>query len=314
MAQFIVRRLIQAFFLVLAVTAMVFFVQRIAPGGPAQFNEDPRQSPDYAAQVRRDLGLDKPIPVQYAKWLWQLSHLNFGRSFTDKRPVMDKIMERVPATMLLSGTALLIGFLGIPLGVFAALKRGSPFDHFLRLFTVLGNAVPNWWLGLMILLISVKTVNWFPIAGTYTPGNGSILDRLHHLLLPAIVLGTDGWLGYSRLMRSEFLEVISQDYVRTARAKGLGERVVLIRHTLRNALIVMVTVLGGLFATLLSGSVLVENVFSWPGMGRLAFEAATQRDYPLLMGLVVIGSVLVIIGYLISDILYAYVDPRIRLR
>lgn len=314
MTQFIVRRALQSVLLLIGISIASFALQRLTPGGPAQFVEDPRLPPDYREQARRDLGLDRPLPVQYAKWLSSLARGDFGRSFTDKRPVLEKIRERVPATLLLNAASLLIGFLGIPIGIFLALHRGSAFDHFWRLFTVLGNSVPNWWLGLMLLLISVKTVDWFPLGGMYTPGNGSLLDRLHHLILPAVVLGTDGWLTYSRYMRSELLDVISQDYIRTARAKGLAERQVLIRHALRNALIVIVTTLGGLLAALLSGSLLVEYVFSWPGLGRLAWESALQRDYPVLMGLVVIGSSLIILGYFLADLAYGLVDPRIRLK
>jgi peptide/nickel transport system permease protein len=312
--QYLIRRSFHSVLLLIGVTVMTFSIMRIAPGGPDAFNQDPRLSPEYREAVRREFGLDQPIPIQYAKWLGQLVQGNMGRSFTDRRPVWDKIMERLPATITLNLAALTFGLLGIPIGVFLALRRNSPFDHFWRIFTVLGNSVPNWWLGLMILLISVKTVNWFPLHGMQTPDDGSIPDRLHHLLLPALVLGTDGWLLFSRYMRTEMLDVISQDYIRTARAKGLAERVVLFRHALRNALIVIVTALGGLFAGLLGGSLLVEYVFSWPGIGRLAYESALQRDYAVSMGLVVVGSTLIVLGYLLSDIAYALVDPRIRFR
>lgn len=313
MTRYIIRRLIQSFFLLLGITALSFTLQHLAPGGPAAFNEDPRLPPDYAQQQRHEFGLDQPIYVQYGKWLWQVAHLNFGRSFTDKRPVMDKIAERAPNTLLLSGTSLLLGLLGIPLGILAALRRGGLYDNGLRAFTVLGSAVPHWWLGLVILVVSVSLkLNWFPIAGMYTPGHDSLLDRLHHLLLPAVLGGFGGWLTFSRFMRSEFLEVIGQDYIRTARAKGLAERAVMFGHAFRNALIVVITILGGSLAALLSGAVLIENVFSWPGMGRLSLEAAYQRDYPLVMALVVISSSLVILGYLAADIAYGFVDPRIK--
>ena len=312
MTHFIARRLLQSLFLLLGVTAMSFTVQRLAPGGPAQFNEDPRLPREYADQLRRQFGLDQPIYVQYVKWLGNAARGNFGRSFTDRRPVTEKILERAPATMLLSGAGILVGMLGIPLGILAAVRRDGVFDHTLRFVSVILNSMPNWWLGLVILLISVNTVNWFPLTGMYSPGDGSLTDRLRHLLLPAIVAGTDGWLVFSRFMRSEFLEVAGQDYIRTARAKGLAERTVLYRHALRNALIVVITVLGGTLAALLSGAVLLEFVFSWPGMGRLALESALQRDYPVLMGLVVMGAVLIILGNLIADILYGFVNPRIR--
>ena len=312
MTYFIIRRLIQSFFLVLGITLMSFVLLHVTPGGPQTFTENPRLPKDYAIQERHTLGLDEPLPVQYAKWLWQLGHLNFGRSFTDQRPVLDVILERVPNTLVLSGSAFLIGLIGIPLGVFAALRRGGYYDHALRMLTVVGSSVPLWWLGLVILIISDKTFQWFPIAGVYTPGNGSILDRLHHLLLPATLSGLADWFVFSRFMRSELLEVLTQDYVRTARAKGLREQTVILRHALRNALIPIVTILGGSLAALLSGAVLFEYTFSWPGMGRLAYEAALARDYPVLMALVVISSTLVILGNFLADITYAIVDPRIK--
>lgn len=312
MTRFIIRRLLQSFLLLLAITFVSFVLLHLAPGGPAAFSENPRLPKEYAIEQRHVLGLDQPLPVQYGRWLFQLSHLNFGRSFVDERPVIDKIDERIPNTLLLSGTGLLIGLLGIPMGVFAALRRQGFFDQLLRVGTVLGYSVPSWWLGLVILVVSVRTIHWFPLGGMYTPGSDSLLDRLHHLILPAALEGLGGWLVLSRFMRSEMLEVMTQDYVRTARAKGLRERVVIFRHAFRNALIVVVTILAGSLAGLLSGAVLIENVFSWPGMGRLAFEAASQRDYPVLMGLVVISSALVIIGYFLADIAYGLVDPRVR--
>jgi peptide/nickel transport system permease protein len=313
MLRYVIRRSVQSIFLLLGISLMVFTVQQIAPGGPESFTEDPRLGKEYGERLRQEFGLDQPIPVQYGKWLWNALHLNFGRSFVDRRPVIDRITERLPNTMLLAGTSLVLGLAGIPLGVVAALKRGKFFDQFWRVLTVLVNALPSWWLALMILIISVKTVNWFPLAGTHTPDDGSIRDRLHHLILPAFILALNDWLGYSRYMRSEFLDVINQDYVRTARAKGLRERVVIYGHALRNALIPVITILGGTLASLLSIGVLVEGIFSWPGIGRLSLEAAYQRDFPTLMALTMIGATLVITGQLLADIAYTVVDPRVRL-
>jgi peptide/nickel transport system permease protein len=308
MTHFIIRRLIQSFFLLLAVTVIAFVLQHVAPGGPAAFTENPRLPPGYAQHERHVLGLDQPIPIQYGKWLWQVAHLDFGRSFTDQRPVMDKILDRIPNTFELAGTALILGLIGIPLGIVAALRRGGVYDHSLRFLTVLGSAIPTWWLGLMILIISVKTIDIFPLAGT---GDG-FLDRVHHLVLPAILLAIGDWLVYSRFMRSELLEVLGQDYVRTARAKGLPERTVVLTHAVRNALVVIITLLGGELAALLSIGVIIESVFSWPGLGRLGYESALSRDYPVLMALFVIGTSLVILGNFFADIAYGIVDPRIR--
>jgi len=313
MTRYVVRRLIQSVFLLIGIATFNFVILHLAPGGPELVSEDPRLPKDYAAQQRRDLGLDQPLPVQYVKWLGRAARLDFGRSFTDRRPVSEKIIERMPNTLLLSGTSFVIGLLGIPLGVYAALRRGRPTDHGIRFFAAIGNATPHWWLALIILLISARTVHWFPLGGTQTIGDGSLLDRLHHLLLPALLGGLGGWIGYSRLVRSQFLEVMNEDYVRTARAKGLAERRVINGHALRNAMLPVVTSFGGVLTLALSGALLFEYTFSWPGMGRLAFEAASERDYPVLMALTVVSAALVIIGNLLVDVLYTFVDPRVKL-
>lgn len=309
MLRYVIRRSIQSVFLLLGITIVAFTLPRLAPGGPVAFAEDPRLGREYVAQQRREFGLDQPIPVQYGKWLWQALHGNFGRSFSDKRPVMDKIVERIPNTLILTGTSLVLGLLGIPLGIYAALHRGGWFDNSLRVFTVLGNAVPHWWLGIVILIISVRTVNWFPLGGM---GDGSLPSLARHLFLPALLGAIGGWLSLSRFMRSEFLDVIGQDYIRTARAKGVREQAVMTGHALRNALIPVITILGGSLAGLLSAGALFETTFSWPGLGRLLLEAAFARDYPLIMASVVIGTTLVILGNLLADILYGFVDPRVK--
>jgi len=313
MTRYVVRRIIQSVFLLIGIATFNFVILHLAPGGPELVSEDPRLPKDFAAQQRRDLGLDQPLPIQYVKWLGRAARLDFGRSFSDRRPVSDKIIERIPNTLLLSGTSFVIGLLGIPLGVYAALRRGRPTDHGIRFFAAIGNATPHWWLALIILLISARTVHWFPLGGTETIGDGSLLDRLHHLLLPALLGGLGGWISYSRLVRSQFLEVMNEDYVRTARAKGLAERRVINGHALRNAMLPVVTSFGGVLTLALSGALLFEYTFSWPGMGRLAFEAASERDYPVLMALTVVGAALVIVGNLLVDVLYTFVDPRVKL-
>ncbi len=311
MYRYILRRVFQSALLLLGISAMVFFIMRIAPGGPATFTDDPRLGKVYQEQQRQEFGLDQPLPVQYGKWLWQASHGNFGRSYGDKRPVMTIIAEHAPRTFLLSGLSLFFGLFGIVLGTIAALRRGGAYDNGLRVFTVLGNAVPHWWLGLVLLLLSARTVKIFPLA---PPLNGSVGQWAHFLVLPTLLGALTGWLGFSRFMRAELLEVISQDYVRTARAKGLRESAVTLRHALRNALIPIITILGGSLAGLFSGSVLFENVFSYPGLGKLAVDAAFQRDLPVTMALVVITAALVIVGQLVADIAYGVVDPRVKLQ
>jgi peptide/nickel transport system permease protein len=315
MTRYVVRRLIQSVFLLLGVTILSYGIMRIAPGGPAQFvggGDNPRISPEYRRQLEEAYGLNDPIPLQYAKWLWSVLHLDFGRSLIDQRPVIEKMGERVPASFQLALASFLLGLLGIPLGVYAATRRGRGADQAVRIFTVVGNSVPHWWLGLMILIVSASTIRIFPLGGQYTIGNDSLLDRLWHLALPATIGAMGGWITYSRFVRAELLEALGQDFVRTAYAKGLPARVVLWRHALRNALMPLATMFGGILTLILSGSLLFEITFSWPGLGRLTVDAAYQRDYPLLMAATVLGSCLVILGNLLSDISYAWVDPRVR--
>jgi len=327
MTRFIIRRLLQSIPTLIGITILSFTIMRVAPGDPVrQITFDPNISEKTRDALRHQFGLDQPIHVHYVSWLWDLLHGDLGISVIQKRPVLKVIAERVPATLELTFTALLIGLIiGVPVGVFSAVRQRGIFDNLARFFAVVFNAVPVFWLGLVIILIfSVKFKEWglpsLPSGGRVDPvlafkakGAFNLGDRLRHLLPPALVLST-GWLAlFTRYMRTEVLEVIRQDYVRTARAKGLSNRVVYLVHALRNALIPLVTVLGPALAGLLGGAVVTERVFSWPGMGRLAIDAVFQRDYPVVMGNVVIGAVLVVLGYLLSDILYAVVDPRIRL-
>jgi peptide/nickel transport system permease protein len=312
MGRFIVRRLIQSVFLLLGISVLSYVMMRAAPGGPESYFDDPKIPPSTRELLREQFGLNEPVPVQYVKWLGNALQLNFGYSFIDRRPVVEKIAERLPATMQLSLASLVLGLLGIPMGVFAATHRGRLPDYLLRVLTVVGNAVPHWWLGLMILVISANTIRLFPLGGMYTSGNDTLPDRLWHLALPATIGAMSGWIVFTRFLRSEVLDILNQDFVRTARAKGVRERLVMSRHVLRNALIPVVTILGGSLAGLVSGAVLFESTFSWPGIGRMAVAAAFQRDYPVLMALVMMGSVLVIIGNLLADIAYGWVDPRVR--
>ena len=315
MTRYVVRRLIQSVFLLLGVTIISFVIMRVAPGGPAQFiggADNPRISPEYRQRLNESFGLNEPLPIQYGKWLWNVLQLDFGRSYIDQRPVLEKIGERIPASFQLALASFLLGLLGIPLGIYAATHRGTLPDQLVRLFTVIGNCVPHWWLGLMILVLSASTIRIFPLGGMYTLGNDTLLNRLWHLALPATIGAVGGWITYSRFVRAELLDALGQDFVRTAHAKGLTSRAVLYRHALRNALMPLATMFGGILSLILSGSLLFEITFSWPGLGRLTVDAAFQRDYPLLMAATVLGSILVILGNLLSDISYAWVDPRVR--
>jgi peptide/nickel transport system permease protein len=240
--------------------------------------------------------------------------LDFGRSFYYQgEPVLGVIAQRIPATFLLAFSSLLISVvIGIPLGIISALNRGRWPDNVVRVTTVLLNTVPEWWIGLLLLIILGGYLHLVPLGGMSDPNDGSLLDRLHHLVLPATVSAISGWIGFSRILRFEMLEVLNQDYVRTAQAKGLPYLAVIVQHVLRNALMPFVTGLGGIFLLILSGSLLFELVFSWPGMGRLAITAISSRDYPVMMALFVISSFLGILGILMVDILYGVVDPRVR--
>jgi peptide/nickel transport system permease protein len=240
--------------------------------------------------------------------------LDFGRSFYFAgESVISLIAERIPATFTLGFTSLLISVVvGIPAGIYAALHRGKLPDHLIRVTTVLVNTVPEWWIGLLLLIILGGYLGLVPLGGMESIGDGSLGDRLHHLLLPAVVSAIGGWISTSRIIRFEVLEVLNQDYVRTARAKGLSNTMVILRHVVRNALLPFVTGLSGILLLFLSGSILFELVFSWPGMGRLAVTAISSRDYPVMMGLFVITSFLGIIGVLMVDILYSFVDPRVK--
>ncbi len=343
LTRYLLRRGIQSFFLLWLATLIAFSIYQLAPGGPLQFlDNDPNHSAEDATRLNHFYGLDRPVLVQYLAWLtgedwfsilpngqsWQsgqcvadpgkcsrgILRLDFGRSFHfTGRSVLSLILERIPATFLLSGTSFLLSVLiGIPLGMYAALNWGKLPDHVVRVTTVLVNTVPDWWIGLLLLIILGGYLGLVPLGGLETVGNGSLLDRLHHLILPAIVSATGGWIGISRIIRFEMLEVLNQDFVRTAQAKGLSTRLVLFRHVLRNALMPFVTGLSGIFLLILSGSILFEIVFSWPGMGRLAVTAINSRDYPVMMAIFVISSVLGIIGVLLVDAIYGFVDPRVK--
>jgi peptide/nickel transport system permease protein len=340
MTRYIVRRGIQSFFLVWLSTLIGFTVYQLAPGGPLQFlDDDPTSTSADINRLALTYGLNRSIPVQYITWLtgedwlpnnptWRsgrcisnadrcgrgIIRLDFGRSFHFKgRSTIEVIRERIPATFTLAFASLLISVIGgVPLGIFAALKRGKWPDHVVRVSTVLVNTVPHWWLGLLLLIILGGFLGLVPLSGIQTIGDGSLLDRLHHLVLPATVGAIGGWIGFSRILRFEMLEVLNQDYVRTARAKGLAEWAVIWRHVLRNAIMPFVTGLSGIFLLALSGSVLFETVFSWPGMGRLFITAINSRDFPVMMALFVIGSFLGVLGLLMVDILYSFVDPRVK--
>jgi peptide/nickel transport system permease protein len=320
LVKFIARRLLASVIVVLGVTAVTLILMDRTRGAYVPgIDLNPALRPEDIARLRANLGLDEPFYQWYLTWLWNVMHGDFGRSMIDGSPVMTHILERLPNTLELTVTAVLLGILiSVPLGVIGALRRGSKTDHTLTVVSVAGFAVPQFWLGLMLILVFSVTFQhyglpWLPSGGVTSPfDGGSLGDRLLHLIMPATVLSFFYLSLWSRFTRSSMLEVLSQDYIRTARAKGMSERRVVYLHGLRNALIPLVTLIGLELPGLVSGGLVVEVVFSWPGLGRLAFERALQYDYSTVMGVVFFATLLVVAGNLLADVLYAILDPRIR--
>jgi peptide/nickel transport system permease protein len=310
--------------LMLGITLITFTVIHLAPGEPVdmQMAMNPKVGKEARERLTKFYGLDKPLHEQYFTWLGKLSRLDLGRSFSsDNRPVLDKIKERLPITLSLNIIALVLEFgLAIPIGVIAALNRNSRFDKGTTVFVYLGIAMPNFWLALLLMYLFGVSLNWLPISGLHTLGyeSYSLLERVwdlgKHLILPIIIASFGALAGVSRYMRSGMLGVIGQDYIITARAKGLSERVVIWKHALRNALLPLVTLLGFSVPGLIGGSVIIETIFSIPGMGQLFYQGVMSRDYPVVMGILVIGALLTLLGNLLADIGYALADPRVRLR
>ena len=322
MGKYIFKRIIGLVVLLLGITVITFAVIHIAPGKPtdleAQFN--PKVSMEARERISHLYGLDKPLHIQYIEWLKRFSRFDFGASFMDSRPVMDKIMERIPITITIELISiLLILLIGIPIGVSSAVKEGSFYDKGMTIFVFIGFAVPTFWLSLV--LMDFIGVRWgaLPISGIKSLEFEKfgffekIIDISRHLVLPVLVSTFGGLAGISRYMRSNMLHVLKQDYIRTARAKGLNEKQVLYKHALKNALLPVVTILGLSIPGLIGGSVIFESIFSIPGMGRLFYESVMARDYPVIMGVLVIGAILTLLGNLLADVSYAAVDPRIKI-
>jgi peptide/nickel transport system permease protein len=324
MATYILKRLFLMIPIFLGITVISFAVLHLAPGAPTEMQTmmQPKVSLEARARLNAIYGLDKPLHIQYFDWLKRLVRFDFGRSFSsDNRPVQEKIMERLPITLFINILSLvLILVVAIPIGVLSAVHRYSLFDKATTLFVFVGFATPTFWLALLLMLLFGVYLDWLPISGLkslnyeYLGLWGKVVDLGKHLILPVLLSAFGGLAGLSRYMRSNMLEVIRQDYILTARAKGLAERVVIYKHALRNALLPVVTVLGLSIPGLIGGSVIFESIFAIPGMGQLFYGAVMARDYPVVMGELVIGAVLTLIGNLVADISYALVDPRIRVR
>jgi peptide/nickel transport system permease protein len=344
MGQYIVRRLLQAIPMLLLVSIVLFALVNIAPGGPmTAYSRTNRIPPEKKEAIRRSFGLDKPLPIQYVIWLigndWMAIDTDgngitdsygtrkgvlrgdFGFSYKNRDPVLPQIMDRLPNTIYLMVTTLfIVAVIAIPVGILSAVKQYSAFDITVTTLSFMGQAMPEFWLGLILILVFyVGLDNPFtgesllPGGGMYTIGaDFSIGDRIRHLILP-VTMGVVGWVAWwSRFLRSSMLEVINQDYIRTARAKGQIERKVLYRHALKNALIPLITMVAIDFPYVFTGYLVVEQIFSWPGMGRLYYNSATGRDYPMLMAILIIGSGVIVLSNLMADVIYAFLDPRVR--
>jgi peptide/nickel transport system permease protein len=341
MGRYFARRALQAIPTFFGVTVIAFILILSAPGDPIELiTFAPQRDPEAAEVLRRQLGLDQPVLMQYLYWLvgndWTrldvdgdgvvetvgqrrgLLRGDLGLSIRMRQPVLNLIVERIPATLLLTLTALMVGYIaGIVLGLLAAAYHRTWVDQVVRFVSVIGNAVPAFWLGLLMIIVFSVRADLLPMSGmrdiasrgdTFNP-----LETIRHMMMPVFVLSLGTIAFVSRFTRTEVLEVLTQDYIRTARAKGLSNRTVWWKHATRNALLPVATFLGPGLGTLLGGAVIIEQVFTWPGMGRLVVNAVFQRDYPLVMGSIVIAAVMFIIGVLLSDLLYALLDPRIRL-
>ncbi|MCE5209826.1 MAG: ABC transporter permease [Chloroflexi bacterium] len=313
MTTYIIRRLLLLPLLMLGISLIVFILIQLAPGDPISSQYGLKLAeldPTTVENLREELGLNDPIMVQYGRYLVRLMHGDLGQSLTSHTPVIKEITARYPATMELAITAMLMVIVvSIPLGVVAAIKRGSLTDNFLMAGALFGVSIPNFWFGIMMILIFGLWLGWLPISGR---GDGPLFSRLEYLILPSFTLAI-GMMGIvSRMVRSSVVEVLGLDYIRTAHAKGLRSQTVLTRHAIRNALIPVVTVLGLQFASLLGGAIIIETIFAWPGIGRLAVNAIWRRDYPVIMGTVLVFSFTFILANLFVDILYTILDPRIR--
>lgn len=315
MTTYVLRRLAQMIPLLLGITVVLFAVIQAAPGGPeAALLESGRFiDPGVIEAYRERLGLDQPVHVQYVRWLGAAVQGDLGVSFSTTRPVSEMILERLPATLELMGASfLLAALLAFALGILSAVRQYSWWDHLGTGVSFVGIAMPVFWLALILQLVFGVWLGWLPVAGTHTVGDASVTDHLAHLVLPAFVLSFRYVAGWSRYLRSSLLTALRADYVRTARAKGLTERTVVGVHALRNALIPVVSIMALNLAALFSGAVITETVFAWPGIGRMFVQAMFARDYPLLMGILLLGSVMVVVFNLVADIVYGILDPRIR--
>ncbi|MFH1842072.1 MAG: ABC transporter permease [bacterium] len=321
MASYLFRRLVSSLLLLLALLTLVFFLIHAAPGDPIDRYLSDEIDAEQRERLRHNLGLDQPLPVQYRRWLeGVVCHFDFGLSLRQHRPVATILLEAVPNTLLLTVSAYLIHLLAaVSGGIFMAHSRGRPLERLVNISGLTLYSLPGFWLGLMMILLFSRQLGWLPMEGVsapdaaFLPWHEQLWDRLRHLVMPACVLGLGSAMSTARYVRNSMLEVLSQDYVLTARAKGLPERVVLGKHALRNGLLPLITLIGLNLPLLLGGAVVIEYIFAWPGMGRVAIEAIQMRDYPVILGTTALSAVLVVLGSFLADLAYTAADPRVRL-
>jgi peptide/nickel transport system permease protein len=323
MLTYLLRRLAMTIPVLFGITFITYMAILLAPGGPmaAMMDLNPKVSPEYREKIAKEMNFDKPYHVQYALWMKRLVKLDFGTSRKDNLPVMDKIKERLPRTVLLNGLSLLLAFLlAVPIGIISALKQNTWIDKSLTVLVFLGFSIPTYWVAILLMIFFGIQLGWLPITGFRSILSDGMTfwqrfwDIGYHLLLPLTVTTLTGLASLSRYMRNGMLDVIRQDYIRTARAKGLPENRVIFIHALKNTLIPVVTILGLSLPELISAGIIFETIFSFPGLGRLAYEAVMTRDIYLIMATVTFGALLTLLGNVIADVCYAFADPRIRYR
>ena len=321
MGWYILKRLLQAIPLLLGIITVTFFIVRLAPGDPMDIYLDEYRGqidPQAIELLRQKYGLDQPIHIQYVKWVANVARGDLGESFRYRRPVSQLLAEAIPYTLQLTILAVVLdALIGITLGIISAVKQYSVLDKIVTLGSLVIYAIPGFWLALMLVLVFSVNLGWFPTSQTrsmdygFLSFSGKVLDRLWHLVLPVFVLGVASAASTARYMRNRLLEVLNEEYVLSARARGFRERVVILNHALRNALIPIITIYGMKLPFLLGGAAIIESIFAWPGMGRLAVEAVSGRDYPLLMATITMGAVMTVFGNLLADLTYVWVDPRV---
>jgi peptide/nickel transport system permease protein len=315
MRGFLLNRLSQSLVLLVIVSIIGFVILNLIPGGPlAQYGLDASMTQDDIDRLKEQLGLNRPLWIQYLDWAWRLVQGDWGHSFRDGASVLAVIGRHLFATLLLMGTSTAIAIaLGTWIGIRGATHRYSLFDYLATIGAMVALSIPTFWFGLVGIYVFSLRLGWVPAGNMYTIGDGSVLNYLHHLILPSIVLSLVHVAIWSRYMRTATLDAISQEFVKTARAKGLSERRILMKHVVGNALLPMITLAGMQLPSILTGALVTETVFTWPGMGRLFFDSLGYSDYPVVMGLLMFSAIFVVLGNLIADIVVAIVDPRIRL-